>query len=1011
MAAMVADGSSPCKRSCRALYVSGARPPQHRDSTDGPEHGFSRRMLNRPRFRRLYALVAAVSCLTACPSKQPASEAAPPALPPPSAAPAGSTAPPAAASAGDEAIPRGQLPADVTPTAYELSLVLLPDEPRFSGVVRIKVELARERKLLWLHGKDLTVHEVVLEGATGALPIPGRFLQVDGEGVARVDLERPAPPGQYTLVLRYDAPWNTSLRGVHRVVESQLSYVFSQFEPTSARHAFPGFDEPRFKTPFDITMTVKKEHAAVSNTRVVSETLVAGERREVRFARTEKLPTYLLAFAAGPLDIVPAADIPPNELRKTPIPLRAVTARGKGAQVGDSLRRTAEILQVLERYFGVAYPYDKLDIIAVPDFASGAMENAGAITFREVLLLVDEKTAPQEQVRMSAAVIAHEVAHQWFGDLVTTRWWDDIWLNEAFATWLTYETIERWNPSHGAALTFVERGLSAMRPDSLASARRIRQPILSGHDIRNAFDAITYSKGAAVIGMFERWLGREPFRKGLQRFLEKFRFGVASAADFLASLSEGAGKDVSAPFLTFLDQPGVPLVELRPVCTAGSTEPAQLSVRQSRYLPLGSTAKPEGLWQLPLCVRFGIKEGAFVRDRKLCTLLTRAEELVTLPGTSGCPVWLHPNADGAGYYRFTLPQAGFAALRGVATSLSAAERMTLSDALLAGFHAGRVAPAEVLENAGWLASSPERRVAIAPMEFFREARRTLLPDEALGSLEAAAAALYRPVLAHVEGALGSLDFSRLLGAKSLEAPLFDSSAWAKEGKAELRLFLQEVLGFLAEVARDRGLRAELSRRALLYLGKDETKVVAAALEPDLVGLALRVAVEDGDDALFSRLAARLRAGPPAMLRSQLIAALAHTSRPDLAEKARGLVFDAKVRTNEIMQFLRPQLERRETREGAWTWLTRNADALFSRLPGSHAGYLPLLCARHCTQVRAAELEAFFGPRAAKLMGGPRNLQGGVEAIRLCASVKAAVADATRAAFAAAAAPSRSRGTP
>src|SRR5690606_11329361 len=422
----------------------------------------------------------------------------------------------------------------------------------------------------------------------------------------------------------------------------------------------------------------------------------------------------------GPLDVVEAPPIAGSDVRDRPIPLRGVAPRGQGARLAYALEHTPRMVESLERYFGRPYPYAKLDLIAVPDFGAGAMENAGAITFRDSLLLLDE-SAPVRQRRGFAYVTAHELAHQWFGNLVTMAWWDDLWLNEAFATWLETRTVEETFPELAPQITEMQTALDALDADSLASARQIRQPIETEHDIHNAFDGITYSKGSAVLAMMERWLTPEVFRRGVQRYLRARPHGNATAGDLFAALSAEAGRDVSGPFTSFIAQAGAPRIEATPSCTEGR---GRVALRQARYVPRGSRAPRELVWQIPVCVRYAV--GSEVHRE--CTLLTEAEGAIEL--TNGCPAWVMPNADGAGYYRFSMPGDALEALRERGISqLSVREQMALADSIEASFAAGELAYADALRALEPLAASRERALARAPMQLIELAITHVLDDE------------------------------------------------------------------------------------------------------------------------------------------------------------------------------------------------------------------------------------------------------------------------------------------
>ncbi|MEY2933890.1 MAG: hypothetical protein RL033_4639, partial [Pseudomonadota bacterium] len=554
---------------------------------------------------------------------------------------------PAEASA---AAAQGRLPEGVRPTHYALQLQIVPGRDDFSGHASIDVQLDRPLQTLLLHARELqlTSSSVSVPGSERSVTAVPRAL---GEsGLIALALSEPIGPGASRIEIDYAGKLNRRLRGLYAVESGGDSYAFTQFEPIDARRAFPCFDEPRFKTPFDVTLRVPEGQRAISNTPALSERRLDSGLHELTFARTEPLPTYLVAFAVGPLDVVEAPPVPAAGARPQPLPLRGVAARGRGAELAFALQATPRLVASLERYFGSAFPYSKLDLIAVPDFASGAMENAGAITFRDTLLLLGSN-APEQQRRAAVSVNAHELAHQWFGDLVTMPWWDDIWLNEGFATWLAARVVQDAFPEHRAELARVVGLQRAFDMDAKQSARQVRQPIESDHDIRNAFDAITYTKGGALLEMFERYLGADAFRAGLRLYLERHRFGTGTSGELLAALEESSGKPVAAAFSSFLDQPGVPTVSATLQCESGGQP--RMRLRQSRFAPLGSGIAAAGLWQVPVCVRFaGPAPGKPALEQ--CVLLDSSEATFTLSQRE-CPSWLFPNARASGYYRWSLP--------------------------------------------------------------------------------------------------------------------------------------------------------------------------------------------------------------------------------------------------------------------------------------------------------------------------------------------------------------------
>ncbi len=886
--------------------------------------------------------------------------------------------PPVSEGSGAEAAPvvaPSRLPEGITPTRYALTLQIAPAAERFSGEADIDLRVEAPSSSLWIHGQNLAVSEVSATGEDGAR-IEGRWTQVDAEeGVARLAFERPVGPGAVRLHLVWTAPFDETLEGLYRVNVGDDAYAFTQFEPLSARRAFPSFDEPRFKTPFDVTLVVPSALGAFANSRDVESTPLPEGRRQVRFAPTEPLPTYLVAWAVGPLDVVEGA-VPPSAVRPTALPLRGLAPRGRGPELAFAMEHTPRIVAALEAYFGIAYPYDKLDIVAVPDFSAGAMENAGLVTFRDVLLLLGPD-APVGQRRGFAFVMAHELAHQWFGNLVTMAWWDDLWLNEAFATWMETRIVQAVFPEMRAEVTELMTALDAFDADSLASARQIRNPITATHDIHNAFDSITYSKGASVLEMFETWMGEAVFQRGIHDYLQAHRGGNATASDLMAALATASGREVRAPMETFLLQPGVPTLDVDVVCAADAA--AHLSLVQHRYSPVGSHAEAGTPWQVPVCARYRV--GGAVHET--CTMLAGPEGTLALE-VPGCPDWVLPNTEGHGYYRWTLPDALLARLMRpeVLTGLSVRDRISIADSVRAGEAAGRIGYAEAARALAPFADAPERQVATAAVELLTFARDALLETDAeRAAFGAYASRLYRAT-------------ARRLG-------------WGPRGRAtedgETRLLRAAVLSFLALTADDPAVRREARARGRAYVG-DGPRGGAAAVHPeavpaDLAQVSLIVAAQEGGVPFFERLSGLFGGTQDAVVRGHLLAAMARVDDPDTRPLALALALDPRLRVNEALRPLMAQMSDPDGREAAWAWLQSNHDALAARVGPGAAGYLPLAAGNFCSAERAAEVRAFFAPRVEATQGGPRNLESAVESIELCAARAERQRSAARAFFA------------
>ncbi|MCA9490052.1 MAG: HEAT repeat domain-containing protein [Myxococcales bacterium] len=459
----------------------------------------------------------------------------------------------------EEAIPTGRLPEGVTPLHYTLWLEVVPSRDRFRGRVDIRTRLDAARRVIWLHGQDLNVTEVEIL-PEGQEPVSARYEQVDESGVAVLRLDSEVGPGEVEISITYDAPFDRQLKGLYRVDTGGDSYAFTQFEATSARLAFPCFDEPRFKTPFDVTLAVSPDHEAIANTTPADTRTVDG-MKEVRFAETLPLPTYLVAMAVGPLDVVEHAPLPPNAVRTRPLPFRGVAARGRGAQLAYALEHTAPLVAYLEEYFGIEYPYDKLDIIAVPDFASGAMENAGAITFRETLLLLDATSAPEDQRRGFAYVMAHELAHQWFGDLVTCQDWSQGWLNESWATFMEAVWWEH-DRSEQDAIWYRHQTMG----DYLGEFNgRYRRALVSYRfrDPLDVFDRHLYQKGSCVLWTLRATLGADAFWTGVKQYLHDNAHRAVHSRDFQRALETATGENLDGFFQQWVDAPAHPALSIK----------------------------------------------------------------------------------------------------------------------------------------------------------------------------------------------------------------------------------------------------------------------------------------------------------------------------------------------------------------------------------------------------------------------------------------------------------------
>ena len=836
------------------------------------------------------------------------------------------------------AAPRLRLPGDVRPLRESVELVLDPAAESFSGSVEIELEVLRPTAVVWLNATRLELTAASL-GDDGRRR-PARVLR-GGEDFVGLAADRPLQLGRAWLAASFAGKVSRiESDGVFSVRERGEWYLFSQFEPIAARQAFPCFDEPSYKIPWTLTLRVPRGLVALSNTPAAASGR-EGPRDVTLFAPTRPLPSYLVALAVGPFDLVDT-----GRAGRAGTPTRLVVPKGRAAETAWARETTPRILRLLEDYFDRPYPYEKLDQLAIPS-VSFAMEHPGLVTYGADLLLQGAGDAVESR-REWVSVCAHELAHQWFGDLVTMAWWDDTWLNEAFASWLGEKIDDRFRPEWGVAIERVQARSEALEADGLASARRLRQPIVSNDDIANAFDGITYAKGEAVLEMIESWLGEDAFRRAVRAYVNAHAWGTATAGDFVSALSAATGVDAARALSSFLDQTGAPVVRAELRCDAA---PALL-LSQRPYRPLGSPAVEQKTWSVPVCVDLGT-------GGRRCSVLSDGNSEIALNG-HGCPDWSFPNADAAGYYRTALP-AGQARRALEHGGLGIAERVCLAGDLGALAASGDVPASEALGLVPLLARDPDRHVVESAVALLQQLER-IVPDALLPAFSA-----------YVRGALGG----RAAGL-----------GWSsRPGESdELRLLRRTLLPAAVRLGRDDALA-----RDALPLASDWLEQRTPA-DPDMIDALLSAAAGAGDRALFDRLRSEALRSPDRARRQRLIGALGAVRDPALAGEALALTLDDRIDARESVRILLELGSQRETQGLAFDFVRDHYDGLASRLPGgspSPLSALPWIGVRLCTPEARSELEAFFAPRLARLEGGPRSLQQALESADQCVAQKQA----------------------
>jgi alanyl aminopeptidase len=540
--------------------------------------------------------------------------------------------------------PAFRLPEVAHPTHYDLELTIVPQESEFRGVASIAVTLTAPARSLWLNAKGLSFDHAVIESGGQRHEA---LTQAAGEFVELV-FDQEVPPGAARVELSFHGQLSDKTNsGLYRKKSGQDWYAFTTFTPIEARRAFPCFDEPAYKSPWKIILHVPKADVAASNARIRTERNEPGGMKRVEFYETKPIPSEVVALAVGPFDVTDAGVAGANH-----IPVRILAPRGRVREAGPAASATSEILARLEQYTGIPYPWDKLDHVAVLDMPYGAVENPGLITYRDSILLARPERDTLERQRRMRATMAHELAHQWFGNLVTQAWWNEVWLSEGFATWLGGKISDLELPGFERGLGAAQSRAHMMQADLSGDARPVRLQMNSRADMDRVYSGIVYQKGAAILHMLEEWVGPDTFRKGIQGYLRSHALGTATSDDLAGALGKTAGFDVAPVLISFLDQPGFPAVRAEPGC--------------------GFASANAGRWTIPVCVHGD--DGA-----STCAVLSAARPEFHM---GSCPVWVWPNRGGAGYFRVE-PDA--ALLEATVTNgwdqLTSAEKLSLIEDL------------------------------------------------------------------------------------------------------------------------------------------------------------------------------------------------------------------------------------------------------------------------------------------------------------------------------------------
>lgn len=767
-----------------------------------------------------------------------------------------------------------RLPRTVVPRRYELRLEPDLEAFTFAGTASVDVDILEPVGEIILNAVDLEITGGDLDGTALA------GIDYDAEHERAVlRLAEPASPGAARLNLSFSGTLNDQLRGFYRSTFTDADgdervIATTQFESTNARQAFPCWDEPDFKAVFEVTLVVPDGLLAISSGAETDSRPTDHGRRAVAFAPTMEMSTYLLAFVVGPLEATDPVDV-------NGTPLRIVHPIGKGHLTEFALDAGAFTLGFFEDYFAIDYPGDKLDLVAVPDFAFGAMENMGCVTFREVLLLLDPDSSTQHERQTAVDVIAHELAHMWFGNLVTMKWWNGIWLKEAFATFCEMLAVDAYRPDWKRWLSFGLSRAAAFDVDALAATRAIEYPVVSPDDAEGMYDLLTYEKGAAAVRMLEQFLGADAFRNGVRHYLRRHSYANTETHDLWDALTESTGEPARDVMDSWIFQGG------HPVVTAAAGDDGAITLSQERFRYDGQP--DDSRWQVPVVVAVGTD--AESRTERLVL----EDPAVLDAGDSG---WVMVNAGANGFYRVAYEDGLLdRLLSDGGPELDPLQRYVLVDDQWA------LTVADRLGVAGYLAFAERIAAAEDDLAVWRRLAGTL------GSLD------------HMVSSDGRAGLQARV--RNLVGPALDRVGWElargeDDRTGELRGVLVRTLalcgGDAGAIARCRELLA------------------AESVDPALAAAAIAVVAATGNQADYEEIRQRFQNSPTPQLELRYLMALTAFNDSELMNRTLAAALDGTVRSQDAGFVVRGCLENRDFGPQAWAFTAEHWDDINRRLP-------------------------------------------------------------------------------
>ena len=799
-----------------------------------------------------------------------------------------------------------RLPTNVTPERYELKLTPDLTTWTFTGDEKISIHVHEPVREIILNAAELELHAVSLQTADGKVREGRVNLDTENER-ATLSFGEPVPAGRGDLQIQFSGILNDKLHGFYRSTYKGADgqdkpLASTQFESTDARRAFPCWDEPAFKAVYQVTLVVDEKLTAISNARVVRENALPGNKKAVVFADSMKMSTYLVAFIVGEFEATA-----PVMVGNAPLRVCAVPGKKHLATFAVDIGKAS--LEHFSAYYGIAYPGDKLDLIAIPDFASGAMENLGAITFRETALLVDADRATRTELERVADVVSHENAHMWFGDLVTMKWWNGLWLNEAFATFMEMLAVDAWKPEWRRWDSFTVSRAAAMQVDGLKSTRPIEFPVERPEEAAGMFDILTYEKGASVLRMLEQYLGAEAFRDGIRLYLRRHAYANAETTDLWDALEESTKEPVRALMDTWIFQAGYPLISVE-------KGPRGLRLNQQMFRYLQDGSDQERKWHVPIFLRAGTKTGVIEKT----ILLADGEQTVELGDTVE---WAVVNAGGHGFYRVRYGADLFDSLKhGLQVRLSAVERFGLVNDTWASTLAGLTSLIDYLSLIDLLSDENDVNVWTTVIGSGHHLER-ILDDPQCTTLAKRLRTLLGPAVAR-------FGWTPRQGESDLES--------------QLRGDLISALGTLGD---DKGCQERA--RELFALYEKSPDIVERNLIPALIA----IVAHTGTAADYDKFYGRFKNAQTPQEETRFLFALANFRLPELIDRTLDLTINGEVRTQNSPYLMRGILLNKPARVKAWVFMKAHWEEMLRQYPDNA---IPRMC-EGIVGLATAELEA------------------------------------------------------